>query len=76
MLTPQDNERMTRVSAGTPMGTLLRRYWQPALLTSELPDNDGAPVRVRLLGEDLIAFRDSEGNLQALMSEVPLTGDA
>jgi phthalate 4,5-dioxygenase oxygenase subunit len=63
MLSPQDNERITRVSAGTPMGTLLRRYWQPALLTSELPENDGPPVRVRLLGEDLIAFRDTEGNV-------------
>jgi phthalate 4,5-dioxygenase len=63
MLTPQENQRMTRVGAGTPMGTLLRRYWQPALLTSELPENDGAPVRVRLLGEDLVAFRDTEGNV-------------
>jgi len=63
MLSPQDNERISRVSAGTPMGTLLRRYWQPALLTSELPENDGPPVRVRLLGEDLIAFRDTEGNV-------------
>jgi phthalate 4,5-dioxygenase oxygenase subunit len=63
MLTPQDNERITRVGAGTPMGTLMRRYWQPALLTSELPENDGAPVRVRLLGEDLIAFRDTNGDI-------------
>jgi phthalate 4,5-dioxygenase len=63
MLTPQDNERITRVSAGTPMGTLMRRYWQPALLTSELPEKDGPPVRVRLLGEDLIAFRDTNGDI-------------
>ncbi len=63
MLTPQDNERMTRVGAGTPMGALLRRYWQPALLTSELPEHDGAPVRVRLLGEDLVAFRDTNGDV-------------
>lgn len=61
MLKPEDNERLTRVGPGTPAGTLFRRYWQPALLSSELPEADGAPVRVRLLGEDLLAFRDSEG---------------
>jgi phenylpropionate dioxygenase-like ring-hydroxylating dioxygenase large terminal subunit len=63
MLSPKDNERITRVGAGTPMGTLMRRYWQPALLSSELPENDGAPVRVKLLGEDLIAFRDTNGDI-------------
>lgn len=60
MLKHEDNERLVRVGPGTPMGTLLRRYWQPAGLASELPEADGAPMRVRLLGEDLIAFRDSE----------------
>jgi phenylpropionate dioxygenase-like ring-hydroxylating dioxygenase large terminal subunit len=45
------------------MGNVMRGYWQPALLASELPENDGAPVRVRLLGEDLIAFRDSDGKV-------------
>jgi phthalate 4,5-dioxygenase len=63
MLTPEENERLTRVGPGTPMGTLMRRYWQPALLSEELPERDGAPVRVRLLSEDLIAFRDSDGNV-------------
>jgi phenylpropionate dioxygenase-like ring-hydroxylating dioxygenase large terminal subunit len=43
------------------MGELLRRFWLPALTRSELADNDGAPVRLRLLGEDLVAFRDSSG---------------
>ena len=43
------------------MGRLFRRYWLPTLLAEELPDRDGAPVRVRLLGEDLVAFRDSDG---------------
>ncbi|HWG06167.1 MAG TPA: Rieske 2Fe-2S domain-containing protein [Beijerinckiaceae bacterium] len=61
MLKREDNERLVRVGSGTPAGELFRRYWQPALLSSELPENDGAPVRVRLLGEDLIAFRDSNG---------------
>jgi phenylpropionate dioxygenase-like ring-hydroxylating dioxygenase large terminal subunit len=61
MLTPEDNERLVRVGPGTPMGTLLRRYWTPALLSAELPENDGPPQRVRLLGEDLIAFRTTDG---------------
>jgi phthalate 4,5-dioxygenase len=61
MLTPQENERLTRVGPGTPMGDVFRRYWLPAALSSELPDPGGAPVRVRLLGEDLIAFRATDG---------------
>ena len=63
MLTAAENERVTRVGPGTPMGNVMRRYWQPAALSSELPENDGAPLRVRLLGEDLIAFRDSAGKV-------------
>jgi phthalate 4,5-dioxygenase oxygenase subunit len=60
-LTREQQEILIRTGAATPMGTLLRRYWIPALLAEELPAPDCAPVRVRLLGEDLIAFRDSEG---------------
>ncbi len=63
MLKPEDNERLVRVGPGTPAGTLYRRYWMPALLASELPENDGAPVRVRLLGEDLVAYRDTNGDV-------------
>jgi phenylpropionate dioxygenase-like ring-hydroxylating dioxygenase large terminal subunit len=63
MLTSAENERMTRVGPGTPAGNFMRRYWQPACLSSELPENDGAPLRLRLLGEDLIAFRDTEGKV-------------
>jgi phthalate 4,5-dioxygenase len=61
MLSTQDNELLCRVSPGTPMGDLIRQYWIPALLTEELPSPDGPPVRLRLLGEDLIAFRVSSG---------------
>jgi phthalate 4,5-dioxygenase oxygenase subunit len=61
MLTPDENERITRIGPGTPMGAVFRRYWLPALLSSEVPEPDGPPVRVRLLGEDLVAFRDSSG---------------
>ena len=61
MLKPADNERIVRVGPGTPMGNLQRRYWIPCALSSELPEADGPPIRVRLLGEDLVAFRDSDG---------------
>ena len=63
MLKHEDNEKICRVGPGTPMGDLMRRYWQPAALSSELPERDGAPIRVRLLGEDLVAFRDTKGRI-------------
>ena len=61
MLTREDNELLCRVGPGTAMGQTLREYWHPVLLSSELPTADCAPIRVRLLGEDLIAIRDSAG---------------
>jgi phenylpropionate dioxygenase-like ring-hydroxylating dioxygenase large terminal subunit len=61
MLTPAQNERVTRVGPGTPMGSLFRRYWVPAMLSDEAPVADGDPVRVRILGENLVAFRDTDG---------------
>src|SRR6185437_1671802 len=63
MLSKEENERLTRVGPGTIMGRTMRSYWLPAALSSEMPEPDGAPVRVRLLGEDLIAFRDSKGEV-------------
>ena len=60
------NEKLTRVGAGTPMGEALRRYWIPAALSTDLTERDGAPIRVRLLGEDLVAFRDSAGEIGLL----------
>src|SRR3989442_5102077 len=63
MLSAEENERLTRTGPGTPMGELLRRFWLPALLPNELPSSDCAPVRVRLLSVDLVAFRDTEGRL-------------
>lgn len=53
------------------MGNLMRRYWLPALLSSELPQPDGTPVRLRLLGEDLVAFRDTSGRLGLLEEHCP-----
>jgi phthalate 4,5-dioxygenase len=65
MLTAEENELLTRVGPGTPMGDLLRQYWMPALLSAELAA-DGPPLRVRLLGEDLVAFRDTDGRVGLL----------
>jgi phenylpropionate dioxygenase-like ring-hydroxylating dioxygenase large terminal subunit len=59
----EQNELLTRTGPGTPMGELFRRYWLPALLASELPEPDCPPVRVKLLSERMVAFRDSEGRL-------------
>jgi phenylpropionate dioxygenase-like ring-hydroxylating dioxygenase large terminal subunit len=61
MLRKEQNERLTQTGPGTPMGRLFRSYWIPALLPGELPANECPPVRVKLLSERLIAFRDTEG---------------
>ena len=62
----EENALLTRTGPSTAMGDLFRRYWLPALLARELPDPDGPPVRVQLLGEKLIAFRDTEGRIGLL----------
>jgi phthalate 4,5-dioxygenase oxygenase subunit len=74
MLSAEDNEILTRVGPGTPMGGLLRQYWLPACLSSEVAEPDGPPARVRLLGEDLIAFRDTAGKLGLISEECPHRG--
>lgn len=74
MLTREDNELLTRVGPGTPMGALMREYWVPALLSSELPDRDSEPVRILLLGERLIAFRDSSGEVGLVQHACPHRG--
>ncbi|MBX2835515.1 MAG: aromatic ring-hydroxylating dioxygenase subunit alpha [Gammaproteobacteria bacterium] len=68
MLRKEVNDLLTQTDPGTPMGELFRQYWIPALLASELPEDDCPPVRAKLLGERLIAFRDSEGRY-GLMDE-------
>ncbi len=74
MLTPSDNNLLTRVDPGTPMGDLMRRYWLPALLPTELPEADGAPIRLRLLGEDLVAWRDTSGRVGIMKQSCPHRG--
>src|SRR4051812_17889902 len=59
----EQNELLVRTGPGTPMGELFRRYWLPILLAWELPENDCPPVRVKCLGERMVAFRDSQGRL-------------
>jgi len=66
MFTHEENEALTRVGPGTLMGDLMRRFWMPVLLPEELPAPDCPPVRVRLLGENLVAFRDTNGRLGLL----------
>ena len=61
MLRQEINELLTQTGPGTPMGDLFRQYWIPALLAEELPENDCPPVRVKILSERLLGFRDSEG---------------
>ena len=61
MLRKEQNDLLTQTGPGTSMGQMFRSYWLPALLAEELPENDCPPVRVKLLSERLLAFRDSEG---------------
>ena len=61
MLNHAENELLTRTGTGTPMGDLMRRYWLPAILSWEVPEPDCPPIRVKLLGEELLAFRETGG---------------
>jgi len=63
MLSREENESLTRVGPGTKMGALMRRYWIPACFSKALPAPDCAPIRVKLLCESLVAFRDSKGRV-------------
>ncbi len=76
MLSHEDNETLVRIGQGTAMGNVMRRFWMPALLESELAENDGTPVRIRLLGEELVAFRDSQGQIGLLDEHCPHRGSS
>jgi phthalate 4,5-dioxygenase oxygenase subunit len=71
MLNPKDNELLTRVGRETPMGQFLRRFWTPVLTSSELAEPDCDPVELRILGEDLVAFRDTAGRVGVLQASCP-----
>lgn len=74
MLSIADNDLLTKVGPGTPMGEVMRQYWIPAFMSNELPDADGDPMRIRLLGENLIAFRDTAGKLGLIANSCPHRG--
>jgi phenylpropionate dioxygenase-like ring-hydroxylating dioxygenase large terminal subunit len=63
MLSAADNEILVRTGAGTPMGEYFRRYWLPVALSREMPAPDSPPIRVKVMGEELVAFRDTEGRV-------------
>ena len=68
MLTKEDNELLTNIDRGTPMGEVFRRFWIPAVLAEELAGPDSDPIEITLLGESLVAFRDTDGK-PALMDK-------
>ena len=74
MLSPADNAFLTQSSPGTPMGDLLRRFWMPALLSEELPERDGPPKKIRVMGEDLLAFRQTDGRVGIVEPHCPHRG--
>src|SRR5687767_536191 len=74
MLTKEDNELITRTGPGTPMGRMLREYWIPAAMSVELPSPDCPPLRLRLLNENLIAFRTTSGAIGVIADACPHRG--
>jgi phthalate 4,5-dioxygenase oxygenase subunit len=74
MLSLTDNEILCRVGPGTPMGQLMREYWVPAVRSDELPAPDCPPLRVKLLGEELVAFRATSGNVGLIRNSCPHRG--
>ena len=74
MLTAAENDLLTRTGPDTPMGQYFRRFWQPAALSEELPEADGPPIRLTVLGEELVAFRDSDGRVGVVDRRCPHRG--
>src|SRR5438132_9937305 len=74
MLSNAENEYLCHIGPGTPMGNLMRQYWLPAIRSDELADADGPPLRVRLLGENLIGFRTTSGQVGLVHNNCPHRG--
>ena len=74
MMSRKMNDRLTLTGPGTPAGNLFRRYWLPALLSAELPEPECPPVRVGLMGEKLVAFRDQTGRVGLIGEHCPHRG--
>ena len=71
MLTANENDLLCRVEGAAPMGRLMRGHWLPICMAEEVAEPDGAPLRARLLGEDLVVFRDSDGRLGVVGEHCP-----
>ncbi len=74
MLSAQDNETLVRTNPGTPMGALFRSFWVPVALTAEVPEPDAPPVRTKVMGEELLVFRDSAGVVGVIEPRCPHRG--
>jgi phthalate 4,5-dioxygenase oxygenase subunit len=74
MLTREQNALLTETGPGTPMGEYFRRFWQPVALTEEMQAPDSPPVRVNIMGQELVAFRDTEGQVAVLDARCPHRG--
>ena len=73
-MTPEQNDVLCRVEGDAPMGKLMRQHWLPACMIEEVSEPDGTPLRVRLLGENMVLFRDSRGRVGALQEACPHRG--
>jgi nitrite reductase/ring-hydroxylating ferredoxin subunit len=74
MLSADDNDLLTRTGADTAMGAYFRRFWQPVALSEELAEPDGPPLRITVMGEELVAFRDTEGRVGVVARRCPHRG--
>ena len=74
MVSSEVNDLLTQTDKGTPMGELFRRFWLPALLPSELPEGDCPPVRLRMMNEDLVAWRNTDGSVGIMQNACPHRG--
>jgi phthalate 4,5-dioxygenase oxygenase subunit len=74
MMTPEENDLLCRVEGDAPMGKMMRNYWIPACLSEEVAEPDGTPLKVRLLGDNLVVFRDTDGRLGVLDEQCPHRG--
>ena len=71
MLTPQENDLLCRVEGAAPMGQLMRRHWMPVCLIEEVSEPDGAPVKARVFGDELVVFRDTDGRVGVMDEHCP-----
>jgi phthalate 4,5-dioxygenase oxygenase subunit len=74
LLSKEDNELVTNTDPGTPMGDLFRRFWLPVALSEELPGPDCVPVKLKIMSEDLIVWRDSDGRVGLVDAYCPHRG--